>query len=106
MVALPPRLRARNLTWKIALLPLLAIVTAAALELTLGGGHVAQGPTTVVAAPPELMLSCGNGAEFAVGSRVARHFCREAVSSSRLLLAQSLVAAGPEPPGWKGRSVP
>lgn len=52
MVALPRRLRARNLTWKIALLPLLAIVTAVALELALGGGHVAQGPTTVAAAPP------------------------------------------------------
>jgi trimeric autotransporter adhesin len=52
MVALPRSLRARNLTWKIALLPLLAIVTAAALELALGGGHVAQGPTTVAAAPP------------------------------------------------------
>ena len=52
MVALPRRLGACNLTWKIALLPLLTIVTAAALELALGGGHVAQGPTTVAAASP------------------------------------------------------
>ncbi len=35
MVAPPQRVRASNLTWEIALLPLLAIVTTAALDLAL-----------------------------------------------------------------------
>lgn len=42
----------RNVTWRIALLPLLAIIATVALELALGGSHVFPGPATVGAAPP------------------------------------------------------
>src|SRR6266853_1800145 len=42
----------RNITWRIALLPLLAIVATVAVELALGGGHVSPGPAAVAAAPP------------------------------------------------------
>src|SRR5258706_2832928 len=51
MIAFPGRHVGRNLTWKIALLPLLAVVTTAALELALGGGRIATEPSAVAAAP-------------------------------------------------------
>src|SRR5438128_11973309 len=52
MIALPRRHSGHNLTWKTALLPLLAIVATAALELALSGGRVAPEPPVVAAAPP------------------------------------------------------
>jgi sugar lactone lactonase YvrE len=52
MIALPRRRSGRDLTWRIALLPLLAIAATVALELALGGSHLASGPATVAAAPP------------------------------------------------------
>jgi sugar lactone lactonase YvrE len=52
MIALRPQRIGRKLSWKIALLPLLAIVAAAALELAVGGGHVVPGAATLAAAPP------------------------------------------------------
>ena len=52
MIALPRHQRGRNLTWRIALLPLLAIAATAAMELALGASHVAPGAGTLAAAVP------------------------------------------------------
>jgi len=43
LIALPRHHGGRNLTWKIAILPLMAIAATAVLELVLGGAHVAPG---------------------------------------------------------------
>jgi sugar lactone lactonase YvrE len=52
VLALPRHHGGRNLTWKIALLPLLAIAATLAFELTLGGSHVAPGVGTLAASVP------------------------------------------------------
>ena len=52
MIALPRHQRGRNLTWRIALLPLLAIAATAAMELALGASHVAPSAGTLAAAVP------------------------------------------------------
>jgi sugar lactone lactonase YvrE len=43
LIALPRRHSGRNLTWKIAIFPLVAIAATALLELVLGGTHVTPG---------------------------------------------------------------
>jgi sugar lactone lactonase YvrE len=52
MVALPRNHGGRSLTWKLALLPLLAIAATAALELALSGSHVVPGIGILAAAVP------------------------------------------------------
>src|SRR5882762_4220799 len=52
MVALPRHAGGRKLTWKVALLPLLAIIATAALELALGGSNIGPSIGAVTAAQP------------------------------------------------------
>ena len=52
MIALRRRGSGRNLTWRIALLPLLAIVATVAMELAVGGSHVSPGGAALAGAPP------------------------------------------------------